>query len=110
MKFLSAVLAALIVCFFSLGSSAPQHGRGKKNYLYNYKNNIWGSLCVGATKMTRSLGHFGLIGEKNLGSYAKTVLYDDIVNQSLSVRRGDGYIDTGGVYDSPEAQAYWATR
>ena len=26
------------------------------------------------------------------------------------MRRGDGYIDVGGVYDSPAAQAYWATR
>merc|ERR1712080_295057 len=26
------------------------------------------------------------------------------------VRRGDGYQDVGGVYDSPEAQAYWARR
>merc|ERR1712072_1065375 len=30
--------------------------------------------------------------------------------QHARVRRGDGYIDVGGVYDSPEAQAYWATR
>merc|ERR1712127_143448 len=26
------------------------------------------------------------------------------------VRRGDGYADTGGVYNSTEAQAYWARR
>jgi len=26
------------------------------------------------------------------------------------VRRGDGYQDTGGVYNSPAAQAYWARR
>merc|ERR1711962_1465162 len=26
------------------------------------------------------------------------------------VRRGDGYNDVGGVYNSPEAQDYWAAR
>merc|ERR1711944_25527 len=30
--------------------------------------------------------------------------------QPARVRRGDGYIDVGGVYDSPAAQAYWASR
>merc|ERR1712141_404165 len=52
MKFLSTI-ATILFCFFTIGSTAPQHAR---------------------------------------------------------VRRGDGYIDVGGVYDSPEAQAYWATR
>merc|ERR1739842_112461 len=52
MKFL-LTLAAILFCFFTIGSPAPQHAR---------------------------------------------------------VRRGDGYIDVGGVYDSPAAQAYWATR
>ena len=32
------------------------------------------------------------------------------LNFKFQVRRGDGYIDVGGVYDSPAAQAYWATR
>merc|ERR1712141_861024 len=31
-------------------------------------------------------------------------------SSTCAMRRGDGYIDVGGVYDSPEAQAYWATR
>merc|ERR1712154_332037 len=52
MKFL-LTLATILFCFFTIGSTAPQHAR---------------------------------------------------------VRRGDGYIDVGGVYDSPAAQAYWATR
>merc|ERR1712203_1139763 len=52
MKFI-LTLASILFCFFTIGSTAPQHAR---------------------------------------------------------VRRGDGYIDVGGVYDSPAAQAYWATR
>merc|ERR1712153_253552 len=52
MKFL-LTLASILFCFFTIGSTAPQHTR---------------------------------------------------------VRRGDGYQDVGGVYDSPAAQAYWATR
>merc|ERR1711981_1120097 len=52
MRFL-LTLATILFCFFTIGSSAPQHAR---------------------------------------------------------VRQGDGYIDVGGVYDSPAAQAYWATR
>merc|ERR1712243_245721 len=52
MKFLLTI-ATILFCFFTFGSTAPQHER---------------------------------------------------------VRRGDGYIDVGGVYDSPAAQAYWASR
>jgi len=52
MKFIFT-LAAILFCFFTIGTTAPQHAR---------------------------------------------------------VRRGDGYNDVGGVYDSPAAQAYWATR
>jgi len=28
----------------------------------------------------------------------------------IRVRRGDGYQDVGGVYNSPAAQEYWASR
>ena len=107
MKFLFAVLAALIVCFFSFGSSAPQHGRGKKKQPLHER--YLGQPLSWCNKNDPKLGSFWVDLSKILGSNAKTIIYD-IINQSLSVRRGDGYIDTGGVYDSPEAQAYWATR
>ena len=52
-----------------------------------------------------------LIWSKRYRDFAEDIPTPCIpVKNSFEVRRGDGYIDVGGVYDSPEAQAYWATR